>query len=82
MTNDWAKALVATLVLGLLLAAGLGVGEWRTEAAPQETFEGLADAIFTTWVFPFEVLSVLLFGALIAALYVGQKHQRDQGGMP
>ena len=81
MSGDWAKALVAVLVLGLLLAAGLTVGEWRTEAVPVETFESLADAIFITYVLPFEVLSVLLLGALFSALYVGAKNRREEGGL-
>lgn len=79
MNGDWAKALLATLVLGLLVFAGIGVSEWRTESPPFETFANLADAIFTTYVLPFEVLSVLLLGALISALYVGAKTKREGG---
>lgn len=82
MKADWAKALAATVVLGLLVVTGLRVGEWRTEAVPQESIDTLADELFTTYVFPFEVLSVLLLGALIAALYVGGKWRRDEGGAP
>lgn len=80
MTREWAKAIVVTLVLGLLVFAGLAIGEWRTESLPVETFDGLADAIFTTYVLPFEVLSVLLLGALFSALYVGAKTRREEGG--
>jgi NADH:ubiquinone oxidoreductase subunit 6 (subunit J) len=81
MSAEWAKALVASLVLALLVIAGLGVGEWRTESPPVETFEGLATAIFDTYVLPFEVLSVLLLGALFSALYVGAKNRREEGGL-
>jgi NADH:ubiquinone oxidoreductase subunit 6 (subunit J) len=81
MSHEWAKALLATLVLVLLLAAGLSIGDWRTEAPPVENFDELADAIFGTYVLPFEVLSVLLLGALFSALYVGAKVRRDEGGL-
>ena len=80
MSAEWAKALLVTLILGLLLAAGITTGDWRTEAAPVETFDELATAIFETYVVPFEVLSVLLLGALFSALYVGAKHRREEGG--
>jgi len=81
MSADWAKALIASALLGVLIFAGLAIGEWRTEAPPVETFEELAIAIFTTYVLPFEVLSVLLLGALFSALYVGAKTRREQGGL-
>jgi NADH:ubiquinone oxidoreductase subunit 6 (subunit J) len=81
MSADWAKAVVASGILALLLVAGLSVGEWRTEAPSVETFDELAVAIFTTYVLPFEVLSVLLLGALFSALYVGAKNRREEGGL-
>lgn len=79
MSHEWAKALVATVVLGSLVFVGLGVAEWKAEAVGQEDMETLTQALFTTYVVPFEVLSVLLLGALIAALYVGAKQRREPG---
>ncbi len=81
MSADWAKAIVAIGVLGLLVGAGLAIGEWRTEALPVESFDDLATAIFDTYVLPFEVLSILLLGALLSALYVGAKNRRQEGGL-
>jgi NADH:ubiquinone oxidoreductase subunit 6 (subunit J) len=80
VTHEWFKASVAALIMFLLLFAGISVPQWRGEAVPVEDMETLTDALFTTWVFPFEVLSVLLLGALIGALYVGSKTKRDEGG--
>lgn len=80
MTHEWYKATVAAVVMFLLLLAGIRVAEWNREAVPVEDMETLTDALFDTWVFPFEVLSVLLLGALIGALYVGTKVRRDEGG--
>lgn len=81
MSADWAKAIVASLVLGLLVMAGLSIGEWRTEALPVESFDDLATAIFDTYVLPFEVLSILLLGALLSAIYVGAKNRKQEGGL-
>lgn len=79
MTREWARALVAAVVLASLVFAGLRVAEWKSEAVGQENMDGLTEALFTTYVLPFEVLSVLLLGALIAALYVGAKQRREPG---
>jgi NADH:ubiquinone oxidoreductase subunit 6 (subunit J) len=90
MSHEWVKACVALLVLGLLIASGLKVGQWHAEAVPQESMEGITKALFGYkdeagvfhwgFLFPFELLSVLLLAALIGALYVGQKTRRDPGG--
>lgn len=79
MTKEWAKAIVASMVLVAIAYVAMGVTEWRTEARGNEDIAAMTEALFTTWVFPFEVLSVLLLGALFAALYVGAKHKREGG---
>jgi NADH:ubiquinone oxidoreductase subunit 6 (subunit J) len=80
VTHEWFKATVAALIMFLLLFAGIRVTEWNTEAVPMEDMVTLTDALFGKWVFAFELLSVLLLGALIGALYVGAKTRRDEGG--
>lgn len=80
MTHEWFKATVASLILTLLLIAAILTPDWNAEALPAEDMASLTDALFTTYVFPFEVLSVLLLGALIGALYVGAKVRKDEGG--
>lgn len=79
MSHEWAKALAASTILLAVVWAALGVPQWRTEAAGNEDIPALTEALFTTWVFPFEVLSVLLLGALFAALYVGAKTKKEGG---
>lgn len=79
MSQEWAKAIVAVLILAAIVSAALAVPEWRTEAIGNEDMATLTEALFTTWVFPFEVLSILLLGALFAALYVGAKQKKEEG---
>lgn len=82
MGNEWAKGLLAAVLLGGLLFPVLGVEAWTQETPRQESFEGLGDALFEKWVFAFELLSLLLLGALIGALYLGAKTRRQGGGAP
>jgi NADH-quinone oxidoreductase subunit J len=68
----------AAAVLGLLAAVGLGAtvvagfrGERITGARPG-TAESIGDALFTDWVLGFEVLSVVLLAALVAAIVIAR----------
>ena len=65
-------------VFGLLAAVGLGAtvvagfsGERITGARPG-TAESIGDALFTDWVLGFEVLSVVLLAALVAAIVIAR----------
>jgi NADH-quinone oxidoreductase subunit J len=65
-------------VLGLLAAAGFGAtmvagfrGERITGTLPG-TAESIGDALFRHWVLGFEVLSVVLLAALIAAIVISR----------
>lgn len=73
-TSPWHRVLAAVLGAGVtgLLAAALvpltGAAVRRRETRTGE----LAEQLFGTWVWPFEVLSLLLLVALIAALAVSR----------
>lgn len=85
-TSPWHRVLAAVLGAGVtgLLAAALvpltGAAVQRTETQTGE----LAEQLFGTWVWPFEVLSLLLLVALIAALAVSRlaAHSPEQGSEP
>ncbi|MEN3306042.1 MAG: NADH-quinone oxidoreductase subunit [Micromonosporaceae bacterium] len=72
---------------GTLIGAGSGLGlaallvdayRWRKVAAPPSgTAERIGNAVFSHWVLPFEVLSVLLLAALVGAIVVSRP---DGGG--
>jgi NADH-quinone oxidoreductase subunit J len=67
----------------LLIGGGAGLGLatlfiWvfggtRVEAPPTGSAERVGDAIFSDWVLPFEVLSVLLLAALVGAIVLSKK---------
>lgn len=69
---------VAVLIAGTLLTA---VGTTHEVPAGDGTASGLGQAIFTGWVLPFELLSVLLLAALVAAIAIsrGADAPRDAG---
>ncbi|HYN28328.1 MAG TPA: NADH-quinone oxidoreductase subunit J [Dermatophilaceae bacterium] len=72
-----AGAATTVLLLAVLLpAAG--------EAVPRRVVVStqVAGQLFTTWVWPFEALSVLLLAALVAALAVSRAPRDDPGSAP
>ena len=75
--REWAKAIAATLILALVAFTGSGIAAWKTGVHTEESMEDLTTALFETYVVPFEVLSVLLLGALLGALYVGGKQRKE-----
>lgn len=76
LDNDQ-RALAAIVGLGLLGVIGGTLWDtWRDtelpENTPQLTSE-LSDSIFSTYLVPFEVISILLLAALIGAIVVARK---------
>jgi NADH-quinone oxidoreductase subunit J len=68
----------AAIVAGLLaLVLGTGVvvafSNEKITAVPDGSAEAIGNAVFRTWVLPFEVLSVLLLAALIGAIVLSQR---------
>ncbi|MGI9085621.1 MAG: NADH-quinone oxidoreductase subunit J family protein [Aeromicrobium sp.] len=62
--------LLAALGIGATVVAGFG-GQRITGALPG-TAESIGDALFRSWVLGFEVLSVVLLAALIAAIVISR----------
>jgi len=74
-TSPLHRALAAVLgagVAALLAAALLPLAGTTARPRQQTTSSGLAEQLFGTWVWPFEVLSLLLLVALVAALAVSR----------
>lgn len=79
----WVGALVALAVLGTLgwVAGSVGSPTPAAEAEPARV--GVADlgrALVTRWVFPLQVLGVLLTGALIGAVLLAWREEGDGSG--
>ena len=49
------------------------------EREPAVTSEQVAGQLFGTWVWPFELLSLLLLAALVGALAVARRPVADEG---
>jgi NADH-quinone oxidoreductase subunit J len=71
-------AAVVALVLALILGAGVIVafGNEKIKPVPAGSAESIGNAVFRSWVLPFEVLSVLLLAALIGAIVLSQRSGR------
>jgi NADH-quinone oxidoreductase subunit J len=76
----WAGALTALLLFGVMAFAL--IDEWGSEAMPADpqipTVDGsntatVSDSIFSTYLLPFEVVSVLLLAALVGAIVLARK---------
>ena len=68
-------AAVVAGVLAVVLGAGVLVafGNEKIKPVPDGSAEAIGNAVFRTWVLPFEVLSVLLLAALIGAIVLSQR---------
>ena len=74
-TGPWHRALAAVLaagVTGLLAAALLPLAGGEPVDRVETASDAMARQVFGTWVWPFELLSLLLLVALVAALAVAR----------
>ena len=75
----WAGA-VAAIGLGLLLAVVLAATEWP-EAVGQRGASGTADLarlLFSEYVLPLEIVSVLLLAAVIGGIFVAKREEQPE----
>jgi NADH-quinone oxidoreductase subunit J len=72
-------AAVVAVVLALVLGSGivLAFGNERLRPVHDGSAEAVGTQVFTTWVLPFEVLSVLLLAALIGAIALSQRKMSE-----
>lgn len=66
---------IALVLLILLIAPALTFGPWKAAPEGQESFSNIANSVFNRYVFPFEVLSVLLLAALIGAVLLAKRER-------
>jgi NADH-quinone oxidoreductase subunit J len=59
--------------LGLAALFIRAIGSQQVAAPPAGSAQRMGDAIFSDWVLPFEVLSVLLLAALVGAIVLSKK---------
>ena len=75
MLNKSINAVVAVLFFAVVALAVVGtswttVDELPQNVADQSNIEAIGVLIFTQFVFPFEVLALVLLSALIGAIYI------------
>jgi NADH-quinone oxidoreductase subunit J len=72
-------AAVVAGALAVLLGTGVVVafGNEKIKPVPDGSAEAIGNAVFRTWVLPFEVLSVLLLAALIGAIVLSQRPGKE-----
>jgi len=70
--------LIAVGLFGLMITAA-GRAEWASQeiTAVEPTTKGIGNALLTTYVLPFELASVVLLAALIAAVMLSRKEIRE-----
>lgn len=71
---------VSTALFGVLAALIYqAYGDATLSVAEGPTTAGIGFAIFSTWVFPFELASMLLLAALIGAIVLARRETGDSG---
>ena len=74
--DNWAVGLVASLVMVALLSYalidGFGRDKLPADLMPTDT-RAVSDAIFGTYLVPFEVISLLLLAALVGAIVIARR---------
>lgn len=73
MTVGVCVAMLVQLILPLYLQGTQGIGNQSVQAAELGTVESMGKALFTDFVFPFEVVSVLLLAAIVGAIVLAKK---------
>jgi NADH-quinone oxidoreductase subunit J len=61
------------IVFAALLVKTLQPGWYGKPSVPPPTTVEIGNAIFTTFVFPFEVISLVLLAAMIGAIFIAKK---------
>jgi NADH-quinone oxidoreductase subunit J len=73
-------AAIAALVLALLIGVTVTATEWPETAERIWTdTEAVAIALFSDFVLPFEVVSVLLLAAVIGGVFIAKRERKEPG---
>lgn len=78
--NRWPGAIIASgigLGLGTVFVLGVGYTRIDTDFVQPGTPAVLGEEIFTNWVLPFELLSLLLLSALVGAVMIATRKIRS-----
>lgn len=74
-----AKGIMVLVILATMLFAITQAFDWYTPTVREGFFSEMAQAMFSTFIVPFEVLGFLLLAALVGALYIAHKEVARRG---
>jgi len=74
----WAAALAAVVVVGLIGWAVTATDWGNATVIVAVALNTMAEALFTDYALPFEVLSLLLLAAIIGAIYLARRPEDDE----
>jgi len=63
------------LLLLAIVVPFVTVGPWKALPPGGESFAGISYVLFNRYVFPFEVLAVLLLAALVGAILLAKREE-------
>ena len=73
-------AVLTSLSLAVVMYAGFAGQRIETERISVGSAAALGDAIFSSWVLPFEILSLVLLAALVGAIVLSRAHSHLGAG--
>jgi NAD(P)H-quinone oxidoreductase subunit 6 len=74
----WAAALTALVVVGLIGWAVTATDWGNATVVVPIALDTMAQALFTDYALPFEILSLLLLAAIIGAIYLARRPEDDE----
>jgi NADH:ubiquinone oxidoreductase subunit 6 (subunit J) len=78
-----AGAAVAAIILAVLIAVVVAATDWGAVAQRVEAVtDQVATTLFSSFVLPFEIVSVLLLAAVIGGVFLAKRDERDEGTSP
>jgi NADH-quinone oxidoreductase subunit J len=82
-TGKWRKVLLFLGVLGFAIAVYIGIYDFNVVQVPIDLHENntmkIGEALYSKWVIPFEVTSVLLLVALVGSIVLAKKDEKEDG---
>ena len=74
----WAAGIVAVCMVGVIIWSAI-VTDWGAAAAAVAiNIQAVADALFTEYALPLEIVSLLLLAAIIGAIFLARRPEEDE----
>jgi NAD(P)H-quinone oxidoreductase subunit 6 len=74
----WAAGIVALCMVGLIIWSAIATDWGAAAAAVAISIQAVADALFTDYALPLEIVSLLLLAAIIGAIFLARRPEEDE----